>query len=300
MNIFALIAAFGGGAFAAAIGGVEAFIFTGILSIIGAVAGMAGAADASGTLINMAFGSFFGPHISFAGAVAGAAYAKKKGVLENGADIVTPLVGLNEPDTLLVGGVFGVIGFLLKTFIVDNLFAGTISPRLVTDGPGIVVFFSAVIVRLVFGGKLRTSDRVISEGKVFTNTLVMSICYSIVVAGVYAWMASTGAEGTFAGLYHVLIFGLAAVGLTFAVAGHAYAGHHHVWIIAAEAAVQSYAHTGNAFACLICGVICGTIAGILGDVDGNVFNCGTDSHIDNPAFAIFIMTFVVNAIWPAV
>ena len=301
MNILALIAAFGGGAFAAAIGGVPAFIFTGFLSIIGAIAAMCGAGDASAVLINyMAFGSFFGPHISFAGAVAGAAYAKKKGVLENGADIVTPLVGLNEPDTLLVGGVFGVIGFLFKTLVVDNIFAGTISPRLVTDGPGFTVFFSAVLVRLVFGGKLKTSDRIISEGKVFTNTVVMSICYSLVVAGVYAWAAQTGLNEAFAGMYHVLIFGLAAIGLLFACMGHAYAGHHHVWIIAAEAAVQSYAHTQNAFVCLICGIICGTLAGILGDVDGNVFNCGTDSHIDNPAFAIWIMTFVVNAIWPAV
>lgn len=301
MNILALITAFGGGAFAAAIGGVPAFIFTGILSIIGAVAGMVGAADASGVLVGyMAFGSFFGPHISFAGAVAGAAYAKKKGVLENGADIVTPLVGLNEPDTLLVGGVFGVIGYLFKALVVDNLFAGTISPRLVTDGPGFTVFCSAVLVRLVFGGKLKTGDRLVSEGKAFTNVVVMSLCYSLVVAGIYAWAAQTGVNEAFAGLYHVLIFGLAAVGLLFACMGHAYAGHHHVWIIAAEAAVQSYAHTQNAFVCLICGVICGTIAGIIGDIEGNTINCGTDSHIDNPATAIFIMTFVINAIWPAV
>nr|WP_300652388.1 hypothetical protein [uncultured Anaerobutyricum sp.] len=41
-----------------------------------------------------AFGSFFGPHIAFAGGVAAAAYAKKKGVSENGADIVSALAGL--------------------------------------------------------------------------------------------------------------------------------------------------------------------------------------------------------------
>ena len=111
--------------------------------------------------------------------------------------------------------------------------------------------------------------------------------------------AQTGLNEAFAGLYHVLIFGLAAVGLLFACMGHAYAGHHHVWIIAAEAAVQSYAHTQNAFVCLICGVICGTLAGIIGDIEGNTINCGTDSHIVNPACASFIMTFVVNACFPA-
>ena len=105
MSILGLIAAFGGGVFAAAIGAVPAFIMTGVFSIVGAVAGMCGAADASNILINyFAFGSFFGPHIAFAGGVAAAAYAKKKGVSENGADIVSALAGLNEPDVRLVFG----------------------------------------------------------------------------------------------------------------------------------------------------------------------------------------------------
>lgn len=114
MNIISLIAAFGGGTFAAAIGGLPAFIMTGVFAVVGAVAGMCGAADASNILVNyMAFGSFFGPHIAFAGGVAASAYAHKKGLTENGADIATALCGLNDPSVLLVGGIFGVIGFLL-------------------------------------------------------------------------------------------------------------------------------------------------------------------------------------------
>ena len=155
-------------------------------SVVGAVAGMCGAADASNILVNyMAFGSFFGPHISFAAGVAAAAYAKKKGLTDNGADIAPALAGLNAPDVLLVGGVFGVIGFLFKELVVDNLFAGTISARLVTDAPGITVFLSGVLVRLVFGGKLKTSDKVISSGNVLSTTIVIAACYSLVVAGIY-------------------------------------------------------------------------------------------------------------------
>ena len=116
MSILGLIAAFGGGVFAAAIGGVPAFIMTGVFSIVGA-----------------------------------AAYAKKKGVSENGADIVSALAGLNEPDVLLVDGVFGVIGYLFKELVIANLFAGTIFPRVITDAPGITVFCSAILVRLIFG-----------------------------------------------------------------------------------------------------------------------------------------------------
>ena len=78
MSILGLIAAFGGGVFAAAIGALPAFIMTGVFAVVGAVAGMCGAADASNILVNyFAFGSFFGPHIAFAGGVAAAAYAKK-------------------------------------------------------------------------------------------------------------------------------------------------------------------------------------------------------------------------------
>jgi hypothetical protein len=300
MSIFALVAAFGGGVFAAAIGALPAFIMTGVFSVVGAVAAMCGAADASNILINyFAFGSFFGPHISFAAGVAAAAYAKKKGLNENGADIATACAGYNAPDVLLVGGVFGVIGFLFKELVVANLFAGTISARLVTDGPGITVFLSGVLVRLVFGGKLKTSDKVISSGNALTTTIVIGACYSLLVAGLYAAGVNAGLGDAFAGVYHVLIFGLAAIGLVFAEMGQPFVGCHHIVIIAAEATVQSYATTGNLWAAVIIGIIFGTLAAIIGDIEGNVINCGTDSHIDNPACAIFIMTFVVNACFPA-
>ena len=275
MSILGLIAAFGGGVFAAAIGSVPAFVMTGVFSIVDAVAGMCGAAGASNILVNyFAFGSFFGPHIAFAGGVAAAAYAKKKGVSENGADIVSALAGLNEPDVLLVGGVFGVIGYLFKELVIANLFAGTISPRLITDAPGITVFCSAILVRLIFGSKLKTGSEFMSKGKTFTTTLVIAFSYSLVVAGVYAAAVGAGVPvEDFGGLYHVLIFGLAAVGLTFAVAGQQpFFGYHHIVIIAAEAAVQSYATTGNAYMALAMGVIFGTISGLLADIAGTSFS----------------------------
>lgn len=301
MSIIGLIAAFGGGVFAAAIGALPAFIMTGVFAVVGAVAGMCGAADASNILVNyFAFGSFFGPHIAFAGGVAASAYAKKKGITENGADIATACAGYNAPDVLLVGGVFGVIGFLFKELVIANLFAGTISPRLVTDAPGITVFCSGLLVRAIFGGaRFKTSDKVISSGNALANTIVIGISYSLVVAGIYLGAVSAGVPvEAFGGLYHVLIFGLAAVGLVFAEMGQPFFGCHHIVIIAAEATVQSYAAMGNMWASLVIGVIFGTIAALIADIEGNTINCGTDSHIDNPACAIFIMTFVVNACFP--
>lgn len=299
IEILSLIAAFGGGVFAAAIGGVPAFIMTGIFSVAGSVAAMAGAGDASNVLLNyVAFGSFFGPHIAFAGGVAASAFAKKKGISENGADITTALAGYNEPSVLLVGGIFGVIGYLFKELVVANLFAGTISPRLVTDAPGITVFCSAIVVRLVFGGKLRTGTGVFSQGKAMANCLVISICYSIVVGGLYTGAIASGVPMDALSGYATLIFGLAAIGLVFAVAGQPFYGCHHIVIIAAIAVVQSYNATGNLYMAFLISIVCGTVSGLLCDFEGNFINSGTDSHIDGPAFAIFIMTFVVNALFP--
>ncbi len=300
MSILNLIAAFGGGVFAAAIGGLPAFILTGVFAVVGAVAGMCGAADASNVLVNfIAFGSFFGPHIAFAGGVAASAYAKKKGITENGADIATANAGFNSPDVLVVGGVFGVIGFLFKELVVANLFAGTISPRLVTDAPGFTVFCSAILVRLLFGGKLKTGNNAISKGSAFTNVLVIGVSYSLLVAGVYLAALEAGVPAeTFAGSYHVLIFGMAAVGLVFAEIGQPFFGCHHIVIIAAETVVQCYNTTGNMWMALIMAVVFGTISAIICDVETNLINSGSDSHIDGPACAILIMTFVVNACFP--
>ena len=300
ISILYVIAAFGGGVFAAAIGGVPAFILTGVFSILGSAAGMCGAGEASDLLLNyFAFGPFFGPHIAFAGAVAGSAFARKKGILENGADITTPLAGLNDASVLLVGGVFGVIGCLFKELVVANLFAGTISNRLITDAPGITVFLSAILVRLVFGGKLRTGTETISKGKALAATIVIGIGYSIMVGGLFVAAVSAGFPvEAFGGCYPQMIFGIAAIGLVFATMGHAYYGCHHIVIIAAEAAVQSYASTGNLYFALFMSVVFGTVSALICDMEGKLINSGEDSHIDGPACAIFILTFVVNACFP--
>lgn len=296
INILSLIASFGGGVFAASVGGLESFIITGIFAIAGSIAGMCGAADASGFLLgHIAFGPFFGPYVAFAGAVAAASYAKKKGVLDNGADIVTALSGLNEPDVLVVGGVFGVIGYLFKTLVADNLFGGGISPRLVTDTPGITVFCSAIVVRLLFGGSLKTGVKNISEGKALSTTILIGLAYSVVVGGVYVGAISAGVPLEAMAGYNVLIFGMAAVGLVFIPMGLSFFGCHHIVIIAALAVMKAYASTGNLYIALIVSIVFGTLSTLIGDIAGNAINSGTDSHIDPPATAIFIMTFVTCA-----
>ncbi|MDO4977666.1 MAG: hypothetical protein Q4E53_10435 [Eubacteriales bacterium] len=295
-SVFALLAAFGGGCFAAAIGGVESFVFTGIFAILGSALSMGGV-EIGGTIVgSIAFGPFFVPAVAFTGAVGAAAYAKKRGYMENGADIVTCLSTLNQADVILVGGVVGVIGWICLQ-VVGAVISG---PHLGTDNPGFVVFWGAVIIRLVFGGKLFTGDKFISQGKALTNMLAMSVTFSILVAGVFCYVVNAMGADAAAGFianYNVFVFGIAAVGLLFACGGQGYYGHHQIFIISAFGAMKAFGATGNLMTAFIVGVIAGTCAGILNDVETCTINSGTDSHIDGPGFAIFIMTFVLIAIF---
>ncbi len=71
MDILALIAAFGGGIIGAYMGALPAFIMTGIYALVGGVLTAAGVGG--DVAVNyLAFGSFVGPHIAFAGGVAAA------------------------------------------------------------------------------------------------------------------------------------------------------------------------------------------------------------------------------------
>ena len=139
----ALLAAFGGGAFAAAIGTLPAFILTGFAVLAGVAAALGGGGTA--ILDHIAFGPFLGPHISFAGGVAAVAYAHRKGLVPSARDITPPLMGLGRPDVLAVGGLFGAIGYLL-----ERVFQAIgLGPW--TDAIALTVVVSAILVRIAFG-----------------------------------------------------------------------------------------------------------------------------------------------------
>ncbi len=140
---FWLVAAAAGGFFGAAIGALQAFIFCGLTVLLGVV-GIFGNASAV-FLSYVPFGPVFGPHIAFAGGVAAVAYARKRG-LANGRDIVTPLITLRQPTVLLVGAIFGMLGYVIHAAMTAIPWFGGH-----TDSVALTVVVSAIIVRLAFG-----------------------------------------------------------------------------------------------------------------------------------------------------
>lgn len=153
------LAAFAGGAFGAALGALPAFAFTGIMVIAGeaanVVAEATGIDPAIGITGSVAFGPVFGPHISFAGGAAAAAYAAHKGYMDTGFDYheaknIAHALG-TKPDVLVVGGLFGVFGMIVR-----QASQGFAMPW---DPIAMAVVISAVAHRLAFGYSLIGSVR---------------------------------------------------------------------------------------------------------------------------------------------
>lgn len=305
MNIFALIASFGGGAFAAGLGALPAFIMTGFIVIAGTAITLAGGGDI--VTGNIAFGSFFGPHISFAGAVAATAYAARKNnaliqsgkvvdgdvaiatpskILTAGADITYSLGKECDGTVLLMGGLFGVFGYLIQ-----HLYLGVL--HLNTDTVAMTVATLGIISRLAIGKTGLTGNytdnakrQYIGTGKELVYNIVLGLSVGILVSYTAAYLKDIGVSQEFlvAG-FPALCFGISAVTLIFAQMGFASPTTHHISLPAANAAVLS----GNPLIGIVVAIVCS----LLGDFFVKTVNSYADSHIDPPACTIFIMEFIV-------
>lgn len=294
MDMFGLVAAFGGGLMGAYMGALPAFIMTGVLAMAGAVATVVGS-DGGFVIGSLAFGPLMGPHVSFAGGVAAAAYAHRKGVLKAGNDIATALNGTGEPDVLIVGGVFGALGFVIL-----NLIAQTPLGAL-TDQPGITVFILGCAARLIFGktgltGKYTgTGPRTwMTGGKGFVYNVVLGGGIGLAVSFIVATMKNAGMTDGAIGIFPIICFAFSAITLIFTQCGFAMPGTHHITLPSGLAAVVGVSAWGPSGAFL--GVVFAILGSLLGDFFGNTFNSHCDSHIDPPATTIFLLTIAVSLI----
>jgi hypothetical protein len=301
MDIMAILlgalASFGAGTLAAAMGAVNAFIMTGVIAIIGGIAQCLGLTDGLTGIV--AFGTIFGPHLSFAAGAAAAGYAKRIGKLQNGCNLGLGLASLGEPKVLAVGGIFGIIGWAIGTFVVPFIFNGINACGIVTkglipigtDNPGMTVVISGVIARLAFGkrGLLSAKPSLLSKGKDLGNVILRAVGYSLMVAGTGIALADAGVS--LAG-YNIIIFGCAAVSLIFA--GNA--SWHHTGIISAYATMVAIGAGLPDLGVVAMAVGCGLGAGLLCNFENCLINSDVDSHIDGEGFSICLMTIVVNII----
>lgn len=291
IDFITLLAAFAGGLLGAAIGALPAFIFTGIVVLVGTAANLAGAPfDLVG---NVAFGPVLGPHIAWAGGVAAAAYAKKLDILPSGKDVASPLAGLANPAVLAVGGIFGMGGYLLNQFLSAYTFG-------MTDTVALTVTVSSIVARVAFGktGVFGTLTPVAAKRGRFTpggeNVWLpwMQDWLQVGVLGLglgtaSAWVTLKVAElaPNVAGAGVVVGFGLSAAWLIFLQFGHKVPVTHHMTLPAAVAASVS----GS----LWIGIVFGVVGALMGETFNRVFHIHGDTHIDPPANAIWSTTLLI-------
>ena len=285
-----LFLAFGGGVIGAALGGLPIFILCGVAAIVGAAVNMV---SGSSVFTNMvAFGPILGPQISFAGGAAAAVYAANRKKLGSGRDIATALMGLDSPDVLLVGGAFGVLGYLLWWAFAQLPNIGTTG---FTNPIALSIVVNAIIARLMFGktgvfGKVRKGD----------NRWLCSDCagwlpwqskpLQLLVLGLGAGLVVAWSTLQAPALV-TLWFGVAVVGLLFLQFSTKVPVWHHIALSVEQVIVVGGADLGW-------GMAFGVLSAYLGEIYAGLFTAHGDSHIDPPSASLFT-TFTIMAILKA-
>lgn len=288
MSATALLVAFGGGIFGAAIGALPAFTFLGFLTLFGVAIQLA-IAPAATDFFGIPFGAF-GPHVGgFASGVAAAAYAACRGKLDSGRNIVTAGMGLNQPDVLLVGGLFGALGY----FIFWGLtFVPNFAPGLAwSDLPAVAVVISAVIARFAFGtcglcGKAEPGRKFYEPTDATKWLAFQSDPAQLIMIGLCGGLLGGWLGVTYGTAGALLAFGLAAASLLFLTLGVLTPVTHHIMLPAGIVGAAS----GSMLWAALAGVVCAFI----GEFFARTFLNHGDTHIDPPACTIAVTTCAFN------
>lgn len=304
IDVLDLLGALAGGFLGAALGPLIAFVFTGV-AVIAGVAALVTTGD-SALLDGFAFGPFFGPHVAFAGGVAAAAYARRRGWLASGRDIVTPLMGLGRPSVLLVGAGFGGLGLLVQQGVLALPWLGTH-----TDAVALGVVVSAVVARLVFGrsgilgtpepGRRGLAARFTPGGEhvwlPYQQKSGTVALLGLFVGALSAWSAVTllAAYPDAPGVVF-LGFGVSALSLAALAVNLDVPVTHHITLVSAVAVSAFAAHLTSDVAVVLVGAVVGALTALVGEFFSRLWLIHGDTHIDPPASAIWPMTTLVLAI----
>ncbi len=324
-----LLAAFAGGAFGSAIGALPAFIFTGFLVMAGETAGIlsgdiigllamdAELSNSDAITSSLGFGPVFGPHISFAAGTAASAFAAKRGYMDTDfpyhqAKNIAYALG-PKPDVMFVGGLFGILGYWIATL--STVLA------MPWDPIAMAVVLSAVAHRLILRypiigeskeGLLNMKPFVDDERRVIGETAAGGkpvkgrftvepwlphqyqwnhVTMLGLVVGILAAFITYKTGSTF------LPFGVSAATLLFLNCGVAKIPvTHHISLVASTAVIAA---TGGdylespLYLMLLLGGLFGIISALAGELIQRIFYAHSDTHLDPPAAAIVIGTFLI-------
>ena len=297
--LYQVIAAFGGGVFGALIGGTNAFIFTGITGLGAVVLILSGNGDI--LLNSVSAGPYLAPHVGFAGGVAALAVINRQknkfmtqyerieehertremdDALEtykdiNGLSTFTPLYPFSNIPAILIGGLFGAVGYFLNYYFAEIF-------NLPIDTVALTIVLSNLIARLFIG---RDSINKYNGNKFYeatNNKVLFNILWAIPFSIVVSYVTQvTGTELT--------VFYISAFSLILNSIGKSIPVTHHISITAGYATLA----LGNIWA----GMIVGLFAMLIGEYFDITVNENAESLIDMPSFVIALLSFVIFTIF---
>ena len=217
-----------------------------------------------------------------------------------------PLIGIERPDVLLVGGVFGMLGYVINFLLALIPGIGGL-----WDSVALTVLLSGMIVRVVFGrtsifgnlpegsgwGRFAPRDDaawVRWHEKTVPNVL-LGLFVGMLAAGVAVHLA--GYYPNFVSFGKTFMFGVSAVSLLFLSLGLSFPVTHHMTIIASLAALDFLPIVGNhAWPAVLIGAVAGMCSALAGELFARLWHDHGNTHIDPPAAAIWPMTLIVNGL----
>jgi len=308
LTIIGVLTAFCGGFFGAMIGGLLSFVLMGFVLLAGLfIAISSGNTD---FITHVAWGPIFGPQVGLLGGAVAAAYAYKRGYYENGKDIAPPLVALKKLDVLTVGGVAGVIGYLIAELL-------NLVPRIGFHLDTIAASIALVLIaaRLIFGSTgmtglrgtgLKTNYDSYRPTKQYFWLPYQSTWRDVTVIG-----AVTGALAALitlqflelfpqaATVVHEFAFAISAISLFGSVIGAQMPVTHHITLPAATAASLVFAATTSAtmLPAIAAGIVVGALGAILGNAFARLWLIRGDTLIDPPALTNAVLLTALSVIF---
>jgi hypothetical protein len=308
-----ILIVFGGGVIGTALGGLWAIIICALIALIGCGILLCGGSDF--VLAQIAFGSIFGPHVGgFAAPLVAGCYAvmRKKHPGGSAKDILTPLLHAGG-DTLLVGGFAAVAAHLLLPLLAK------IPVLNQTDLVALDLTIITLLARFVFLKEmpLGNAESIKKHGLFGTDNYTiswagwqspmslnvpLSFGMGLLSAGL-AWglknqldpLAAAGKVSALGAFLAPLVIGwvVAILILTPLLVSTGKIQQVPIMHCMAIIGAWTFMHTGSILAAGVAGVIAGWVQEMVG---ARMFYNHGSSHIDPPATAIMVCTWLVNII----
>lgn len=268
MSLSMALLAFCAGILGTFLGGTQTFICTGFVGLIVSVCTLLGyqVSFLNDVILNV----LFLPCIIFNGAGVATAYAALHHDIR-GVNTDRSLLFTKDYKVFLCGGIFGLLGYIL--------FSCFTSLNVPMDIGALVVVIVGIIGRLLFNQEQWINKKGFTPSRQATiNLLTFQMILAIGVSVLTALLVkATGIAAI--GFY------ISAFSLIFVFKNPNFPATHHISIVAGYAMMQ----TGN----ILIAVIFGIIAQLIFTVFGITFNVDCGTHIDPPAVAIGILSFII-------